>query len=233
MEEGQQSKMIESLASIISRYNLNIKGAVHLGACKAEERHEYKACEIDRAIWVEANPDLLPIIRKNLYDFDENFKNVFDYAISDVDDSTVDFKIIYPDDRQNYHNFPEQGNCGCSSLLSLGKHKEYYPHIDEVSQVKVNTITLDTLFKRHGFNPQDFEFLNMDLQGAEMKALEGMKKYLESGSCKVIYTELAFEELYIGGAKASEIDEFLSGYGFDRVDTYMAHHSWGDGVYLR
>ena len=60
-----------------------------------------------------------------------------------------------------------------------------------------------------------------------------MKKYLESGSCKVIYTELAFEELYVGGAKASEIDEFLSGYGFDRVDTYMAHHSWGDGIYLR
>jgi len=226
--------MIGSLASIISRYDLNITGVIHLGACKAEEREEYRDCGIESVIWVEANPELIPLIRRNLDGFDTNFKNVFDCAISDVDDNTVDFRIIYHDERHFYGvDFPERGNCGCSSFFPLGKHQEYHPSIREIEQIKVKTITLDTLLKRNGFNSQDFQFLNMDLQGAELKALHGMKKYLESGYCKVVYTELSFEELYVGGAEASEVDGFLSRYGFNRVDTYMEHHAWGDGLYIR
>jgi FkbM family methyltransferase len=75
-----------------------------------------------------------------------------------------------------------------------------------------------------------FDFLHIDVQGAEMDVFRGGEKTLESVS--MIYTEVAKIRLYEGQALANDINTFLCGFGFELVkDT--ANEKWGDHLYVR
>ena len=79
----------------------------------------------------------------------------------------------------------------------------------------------------------DFNILNMNIQGAELRALKGGAKSTLPG-IEAINTEINFEEPYEDGALASELDDFLALHGFKRVATTTPHHpTWGDAFYVR
>ena len=48
-----------------------------------------------------------------------------------------------------------------------------------------------------------------------------------------IYTEINTNTLYKDCALVSEIDEYLSKYGFIRVETSMTPFEWGDALYIK
>ena len=78
----------------------------------------------------------------------------------------------------------------------------------------------------------DYNFLNLDIQGAELKALKGMEEYLDK--VDYIYTEVNEDYVYKGCALVSELDEFLGKYGFTRVETSWAGNcKWGDAFYIK
>jgi hypothetical protein len=76
-----------------------------------------------------------------------------------------------------------------------------------------------------------FNFLNLDIQGAELMALKGGTKAIEHA--KVIYLEVNTEEVYKGCALITELDNFLDTYKFKRVITEMTEYGWGDAVYIK
>lgn len=67
-------------------------------------------------------------------------------------------------------------------------------------------------------------FVNIDIQGAELKALKGMKKYLEN--VDYLYLEVDVKELYEGCCLLSEINEFLKGFGFEQKEISLTQHGW-------
>ncbi|MEW6065207.1 MAG: FkbM family methyltransferase [Bacillota bacterium] len=92
--------------------------------------------------------------------------------------------------------------------------------------------TLDRLITELELTPEDFNILNIDIQGAELKALKGAVNVLHF--IEVINTEVNFKELYEGCALIHEIDEFLEEHGFERIETTCPFHpSWGDAFYVR
>lgn len=50
-------------------------------------------------------------------------------------------------------------------------HQEIYSNITETHQVTVESITLDKLLEKLDTQPLEFNFLNIDIQGAELLAL--------------------------------------------------------------
>jgi hypothetical protein len=75
------------------------------------------------------------------------------------------------------------------------------------------------------------DFLNIDLQGAELKALKGMGEVLRQ--FKWAYLEVNKAELYKGCALVEDIDMYLLGYGFKRVETKWTGADWGDALYVK
>jgi hypothetical protein len=73
--------------------------------------------------------------------------------------------------------------------------------------------------------------LVLDIQGAELEALKGSKRIL--GCVRYVYCEVSQVNLYEGGAKVQEIDDYLKGFGFLRVATNWTSHGWGDAFYIR
>ena len=74
-------------------------------------------------------------------------------------------------------------------------------------------------------------FLNFDIQGAELKALKGMEEYLPS--VDYLYTEVNSDYVYKGCALIGELDEYLKPFGLRRVETKWTDCKWGDAFYMR
>jgi hypothetical protein len=75
------------------------------------------------------------------------------------------------------------------------------------------------------------DFINLAIQGAELKALLGAKEILDGVS--FIYTEVSYEELYLNAPLAYEIDAYLKSLGFKRVmSRRLPQDGWGDVLYM-
>jgi hypothetical protein len=93
------------------------------------------------------------------------------------------------------------------------------------------TKTLKTFYKENSLNVADYNFMNLDIQGAELLALRGAGDILKNFD--YIYTEVNIEELYDGCCLMNEIDEYLKQFGFKRVITEMTQYGWGDAFYVK
>ncbi len=118
-----------------------------------------------------------------------------------------------------------------SSILELGTHKKSYPSIIYTSLLTVPVKPVDDWLDSLKINNREFNFLNLDIQGYELRALKGLKNQLKF--IDYIYTEVSLCELYIGVNKLNEIDSFLSNYGFKRVVIKMTNYGWGEAFYTK
>ena len=212
--------MYISIKKIIDEYNLNIKGIVHIGGCKGEELFSYYKSKIKNIILVEANPDLI----KGL-----NFKKFIYNNFLRMNISIENFAAFNQNDQ--IMNLNITNNLQSSSVLNLLKHSELYPNIIVKKKTKIITKTINKIFEEN-YDIKNFNFLNLDIQGAELKAMEGCSEVLSS--LDAVYTEINFEELYEGCPHVNEIDLFLNEFKFKRVLTKTPDHpSWGDALYLK
>jgi FkbM family methyltransferase len=155
---------------------------------------------------VEAIPELCTELSKRL-------PNVIQGVVSDKVEM-VEFKIT--------NNFQS------SSILELKTHLEAHPSINVIKRVWTNTTTLDTIVKDRAIQAN---FLNMDIQGAELKCLQGFEENIKM--IDYIYAEVNTKELYAGCAQLPELDAWLGDRGFKRVEISMTSHGWGDALYVR
>jgi hypothetical protein len=89
-----------------------------------------------------------------------------------------------------------------------------------------------TLIGEEKINMGNVNFLNLDIQGVELKALKGMEEYLNT--VDYIYTEVNTDYVYVDCCLMSELDEYLGGFGFKRVETSMCGNTgWGDAFYIK
>lgn len=201
--------MLLSLNSLIQDFNLNLTGVLHVGAHKAEERNAYLQYVPENQIcWLEAQPLLVKYLRETYPKMD-----VWPVLVSNTDNTNCNFMVT--------------SNGESSSMLELAAHRTEHPHVVEVNRLSLTTQRLDTFLKQHPC--PNANFLNLDIQGAELKALQGLGQYLKQFD--YIYTEVNEKILYYGCALLPELDAFLKDY--IRVRTKMTCHGWGDALYVK
>lgn len=207
--------MLMKLRDLCTKYRFVPKGVIHVGAHKAEENSVYEDLGIENVIWIEGNPDLCNQLKEN---FNKKGNEIYNYLVSDIDDKEYEFKIT--------------NNGESSSILDLGTHKEKHPHIFVTDTKKLKSKTLSTIIAENNIDMSRFNFLNLDIQGAELLALKGLEKKIDS--IDYIYTEVNVDYLYENCALMSDIDQYLSRFGFSRVETnILEQYGWGDAFYKR
>lgn len=208
--------MLIKFSYIYNKYNLKdkIKGVLHVGAHECEELKDYIDHDIDikKQLWIEALTHLVENCKKNYKDI-----NIINAVVSDQDNKEVDFNVT--------NNFQS------SSILNLKTHLHEHPHINIISKFKAYTKSLKTIYNENNIPNDKFNFINLDIQGVELLALKGLDDILNNFD--YIYTEININQLYENCCLISEIDEFLSLKGFERVEIYITRHGWGDSFYIR
>lgn len=201
--------MLITLDSLIKRYNLDIKGVLHVGAHLAEESDDYIAAGIDSVVWIEGNTELM------------------DELNTSVPPHNIVIEALVGE-KQGQVTFHKANNSQSSSILELGTHKTAHPEVKYVSSETRVLETLDILYSRHGLS--GLNFMNLDIQGAELSALKGLSPE-RLNEFDYIYSEVNRQELYVGCCLVGEIDEFLA--DFQRVETEWTNFGWGDAFYIR
>lgn len=204
--------MLIPLKTLQKRFKVNPTGVLHIGANVGEEAQAYDEIGVKDVVWIEANEQLIPQLKINTQH--KYGHKVIHACIGDIQDLEVKFHI--------------SNNAGqSSSYLEFGTHKIAHPEVHYVRDVVMKMKRIDGFTTCWG----GYDFLNIDLQGAELKALKGMGDLLRQ--FKWAYLEVNKAELYKGCALVEDIDMYMLAYGFKRVMTEWAGNTgWGDALYI-
>ncbi|MEJ0000026.1 MAG: FkbM family methyltransferase [Verrucomicrobiota bacterium] len=95
----------------------------------------------------------------------------------------------------------------CNSLLVPAARDILNQAEHVISTIPVTSVTLDTFAAQHGIDRIDL--LKMDIQGAEVRALDGATGLLKDFRIGALYLELVFGASYRDQALASDIIDYL------------------------
>jgi len=197
------------------RYNIKPNGVVHLGANTGQEADTYVKHGVKEVVWIEAIPAVFAQLLNNVSHIPGTV--CINACVGDEEGKQVEFHV-------------SNNEAQSSSYLELEHHKIIHPSVHYVSHFKTEMRRGDILFK--DFNFEGSWFLNADLQGSELQAFKGMGELLHKFD--FIYSEINFKECYKGGALVWELDEYLSGFGFKRVETgEVVGETWTDALYIK
>jgi FkbM family methyltransferase len=202
--------MLISLHDLVYKYNIQFKGILHVGAHKCEELvHYLHYLPVNKILWVEAIPELVTYC-KQLY------PNVL------IENAIVSDKV-------EKVNFNVANNGESSSMLDFGLHSQFYPTISFLGYFEGETQLLKDIICNYDI---EYNFLNFDIQGAELKALRGMEAYLPK--VDYLYIEVNSDYLYKDCSLIDEVDDYLLQFGLIRVETaWCGDAKWGDAFYIR
>jgi hypothetical protein len=79
----------------------------------------------------------------------------------------------------------------------------------------------------------EYDFLNIDAEGAELDILRGFEKYLSY--INVIDLETSVDDRHNSGVTHELVDEWLSERGFEltEMSSSYKHQGWGDSLFVR
>jgi len=201
--------MLISLYELIAKYHIKLKGILHVGAHDCEEISDYEVfLPRNQILWIEA------------------LKDKVDSCIQRYPDLLIEQAVV--SDKYETVKFNISNSTMSSSIFDLGLHENYYPHINYVESFYTDTKMLKDIIYKYDIH---YNFLSLDIQGAELNALKGMDDYLDK--VEYIYTEVNCDYVYKGCPLIDEIDEYLKKFNFERVETiWQPGCKWGDAFYI-
>lgn len=206
------------------KHKIRALGVIHVGAHVGQELPLYFNMGFQNILLIEPNPSVFQKLQNNANRLiaqctDSKRPRIFlaNCAVAESNGQAI---------------FNINANDESSSLLPLFKHREIFPEMIEVKQINVLKTRLDDLVVSMGLSPFDFNFVNIDVQGAESMVFQGAAATLRNADA--ICSEISFQELYYGSALANEIDDILAMHSFERVETCSPHRpEWADAFYVR
>jgi len=209
-------KMLITLNELGQQFKLKITGILHIGAHECEELKDYNQLGIptNKTYWVEAMPNKVALCQERY----GGELHIYQAVIDEQDGQNITFNVT--------------NNGQSSSILEFGTHAINHPYVSVVDKIEMTTTRMDTLIERENIPISTLNFINLDIQGVELRALKSMEKYLQYA--QYIYTEVNTEEVYKGCNLIGEIDTYLTGFGFTRVaQKIYADCGWGDAFYMK
>lgn len=185
--------------------NKEVEVIFDVGACHALESVELSKKYPNAKVYTfEANPVSYNVCLENTEGYDSI--TVINEAVNDYDGLCK----FYPMDKEKTVTTWEDGNQGASSLYRANGQ---YDFIEKYVQyeIEVPCTRLDTFCEKN--NIDKIDVIWMDLQGAELKALQSLGSRLDT--VQIIHTELEMNPMYEGQCLFSDVNEYLTNNGFD------------------
>lgn len=183
------------------------RGVIHVGMWKFEESDDYECLVGDKVIGIEANPEVYEAFSKPVADL-HGFK-IFGFAAWDTDEEQLNL-------------FYDQARMDCSTVFE--EKPQYYT---------VYTKTIETFLKEFGFSAEDYNCLNVDAEGAEMRIIRGCGDNISKFD--YVLVETSFNDRFNSNSDLKTIEDYLKPYGFElvEIDSKFANYGWGDAFFVR
>ena len=175
------------------------KGVVHVGANTGQERFLYARLGLS-VVWIEPLPSAFAALTANIRDLPR--QRALQALVTDVDGRPTTLHV--------------SSNAGLSSsILDLAQHRDVWPDVGYVGEITMPSTTLATLLDAADVDPDDYDALVLDTQGAELQVLSGAGEWLTRAS--LVLLEAADFEAYAGCCQVDDLTDFLGERGFREV----------------
>lgn len=123
---------------------------------------------------------------------------------------------------------------GTHSVFEIGEVGYWLEPGVTLRKISVPSISLDDFCREHSVARIDI--LKMDIQGGELKALEGARSLLSAHAIGLLALEVEFKPLYKDQPLCADIERFLAGFGYGLHGLYECQHvrgelSWADAIF--
>jgi FkbM family methyltransferase len=198
-----------------------------IGSCEGEDSIRYARLFPAARVWaVEALPANVDLIRANLARHGADHVQVIALALDDsAGHATFHVSSGRPPNKPSDTDWDYGNKSG--SLLAPDGHLTALPWVHFDDSVQVETDRLDAVAQRCGLTVIDY--IHMDVQGAELRVLNGAGTLLDS--IRVIWMEVETKPLYKDQPLKADVERFMAGRGFEkRLDTVGSVS--GDQLYV-
>jgi len=224
--------MIFDFYKLVEKHDLDIKGVVHVGAHECGEILLYSTLGIKDAILIEANPDRFNNLTKTIKEGRYNTwcsPLTYSQLPEDLSSITSHYKVLnlaITDYNGEADLNISTHDGGADSLYKITKEgtDDSWCKYTHCGSVKVKCATLDSLDI-----PKHFNFLNVDIEGAELECFRGADKLLNQ--IDYILCEVQEVKRFENSCLESELIEFLGSRGFRKVDYIAGTSKWGDSLF--
>ncbi len=197
----------------LNKNNLQKKGIIHIGAHLGQEAETYNKMGFKNVMWMEANPELYTQLKDNVSKYGHS---VYNSLVSDSDSEDVNF-------------FVTSNKGHSSSMLALGDEL-LKAGLNVTKKITLKSARFDTFCKKNDVNIDQYNCLNLDVQGAELKVLSGFGNMLKNFD--FIITEISLKRLYKSSVLFHDLNSFLLKNGFVKIST-SALGTMGEALYKR
>ena len=198
---------------LVNSFLHKVSGVIHVGANSGQERETYEMHGL-RVFWVEPIPEMFSELQENIRSYPQ--QRAGNYLVSDQDGKEYQFHIA--------NNKGES-----SSIFDLKHHKDIWPKIDYERSITLKSKTLPAVLMAENVDPNLYDALVMDTQGAELLILKGAQSLLEN--IRFIKLEVPDFEAYEGCCQLSEVEDFMSVFGYKEYARYKFKQWKQEGGY--
>jgi FkbM family methyltransferase len=213
--------------ALFQYHKVAARGVVHVGASEGQELETYLALGFEKILCIEPHPGSFRRLEQHFEFWRRWLKVMHDnYGATEV--PRLDAVMCAASDRAGTGTLHIAADPGESSLLV-----PLPSHIRLSSEVCVKTQRLDDVIADQGLKPDDFSLLVMDIQGAELLALQGAPRLLDVLDMAVV--EVNYRPRYVGSATEPQVEDFFAKRRYRAV---VRRHAapWapaGDVAYVR
>lgn len=204
--------MLINFTNLYKKYNMNIKGIVHIGAHYGEEIEEYVRNGIQNITVFEPLSNNFDILAERLQNVNADIQG---------------YQVALGSQKGTATMYLSSNEAQSSSILKPKDHLEHHPDVTFDGTEEVEIDLLDN------YQLRDANFMNVDVQGYELEVFKGSTETLKK--IDYIYCEVNRGEMYEGNPMIEELDQYLGKYGFERIETHWPEtwYKWGDALYIK
>ena len=177
----------------------DVHGVIHIGANEGQEREHYNKYDLQKVLWIEADPEVFKKLKENI----SQYKN----------QTALNYLVLDNNNKKKFNISNSNGNA--SSILEFSKHKKMYPNVKFVKKIFLQSYSLRNIVKKEKINLKNYQALILDVQGSELKVLKGANKLLINFN--YIKLECSNFEVYKHNPSIKVISNYLKNYNFKEV----------------
>jgi len=220
---NRKKNMLINFTNLKKKYDMNIKGIIHVGAHYGREFPEYLKNNIKIIHGFEPVKKNYKMLSKNVKKLKGQIK-IYPFALGNQNKNKIE---IFVSD-----NNEAQSSSFLKPLL----------HLDQFPEITFNKSEIVKIKRLDDFKIRNSNFMNIDVQGFELEVLRGAEKTLKE--IDYVYCEINTAETYKKNPLIKDIDNYLKRYKFLRVETFFLNYkkfffsfkkklTWGDALYIK
>jgi FkbM family methyltransferase len=200
--------MNRGLGARVGDRRVTPSGVIHVGGHHGEEAPYYRDHGVREVVWIEADPDAFEVLTRTTAGYAGH--RCIQALAADRDDEERTFYR---------HRFPGGAKRGfCSTLAWNTAVVDRDPILSRLETFDVRSmraVTVATALGQRDVVPARFQYLSINVQGAELLVLRGLRDYLEPIQWIYCDGELdAKAPRYQGAPGIADVADWLGAHGF-------------------